>query len=991
MPIIDRQDASDVEEHIQRIFAASPSARADELRRLFVEKLDFAPSSGLVNLTGAPNAVELPPQAERLASIDGVNAAFVPLDIANSDRVRKGEATAAAKLISNELVGDLLLVMTNTPNSQLHFIYPTFETSTPFLRRMIVERDLPRRTAVQQLSNIYWNWQDTGSIHIALEQGFDIEAVTKRFFTEYKRIFDLVMNSVEGFGDNDDDQEAKKLFNQTLFNRLMFICFLSRKGWMTFKGDHDYLKALWKDYSAGSGESNFYKDRLIPLFFAGLNNEQSLDLMRNNPGLHAHIGDVPFLNGGLFDETEEDKRTDITIPDDAIEPILTELFERFNFTVMESTPFDVEVAVDPEMLGKVFEELVTGRHETGSYYTPRPVVSFMCREALKGYLEGESTGGADTDAIRAFVDERNTSGLTLSDALKISEALSRLTVVDPACGSGAYLLGMLHELVELLTSLYSAQLGQEPKDLYDLKLQIIERNLYGADIDPFAVNIAMLRLWLSLAIEYEGQIPPPLPNLDFKIVAGNSLTGPNPNPDHYGDLLLNRIRKVADQLERLKNLQLRAIGLEKQRLMDEIAQLQDQLREALADSPSPDSAVDWRVEFAQVFGDSKGFDVVVANPPYVNMVEMDSMDSQYREQLRVQYVTATGGFDLFVPFMERGIQLLKTSGTMAYITPNKLLGAEYARDIRQYISDNAQLLSITDLSSVPVFEASVYPIITISQKISERFDSSEVGIYHAHPDPHNPLGVMFDGRVPMSITEDVGNNWSPLLTEDTLHLLPALRSGKHLADVADVVGAAAVSEAYEWKDAVINDGDSLYVTDPTRYVPFVVSGNIRPFRHTWRERPVRYIKDTYHLPVIDLLHPNVSARRVNQMTSAKVIVSGMAKRPTCVWDTTGIAAGKSTVLVIPNSGVDGAYLCGLLNSKVMERVYSVLFGSLSLAGGYMRFGPPQIRALPVPEATKQERNDLARLAQKRAAADPKEHIGLDEEIDELVSTLFRIG
>ena len=192
---------------------------------------------------------------------------------------------------------------------------------------------------------------------------------------------------------------------------------------------------------------------------------------------------------------------------------------------MESTPFDIEVAVDPEMLGKVFEELVTGRHDSGSYYTPRPVVSFMCREALKGYLEGCDTG-LTTAEIATFVDERESSGLPLASAPKVAEALAEVTVVDPACGSGAYLLGMMQELVDLQSALYNVE--ADTGGLYDLKLHIIQRNLYGVDNDEFAVNIAMLRLWLSLAIEYEGDKPEPLPNLEFKIVCEDSLLGPDP-------------------------------------------------------------------------------------------------------------------------------------------------------------------------------------------------------------------------------------------------------------------------------------------------------------------------------------------------------------------------------------------------------------------------------------------------------------------------------
>ncbi len=239
---------------------------------LFVEALDFAPASGSVDLGTTAGNVALPPSAERIASLDGVHVVYVALDTQETDRVRKGEASAAAKRVTELLGEDLLLVFTNTSTSQLHFVYPSFRGARPILRRMVVERDLPRRTAVQQVSNIYWNLQERGSIRLALDQAFDVEPVTREFFAGYKRVFQAAENNVSGFGEN---VETKRRFVQTLFNRLMFVYFLSRKGWLTFKGDKDYLNALWSDHRATEGESkNFYVNRLRPLFFAGLNNPQ---------------------------------------------------------------------------------------------------------------------------------------------------------------------------------------------------------------------------------------------------------------------------------------------------------------------------------------------------------------------------------------------------------------------------------------------------------------------------------------------------------------------------------------------------------------------------------------------------------------------------------------------------------------------------------------------------------------------------------------------
>ena len=703
MVIRNRDDAVEVEERVARIFESSASDRAGEIRGLFAEVLDFAPDFGAVSLAGVSGTVQLPVSAERVAVLDDVYVLHVGLSTDETDRVRKREADAAARLIGDQLGDDLLLVFTNTSASQLHFIHPSFKTASPTLRRIIVERDLPHRTAVQQVSSIYWNFRESDSIRTALEKAFDVEPVTKGFFREYKRIFNAVNDLVAGFGQGDEEAKVKQMFVQTLFNRLMFVYFLQRKGWLEFQGDNDYLNALWEGYQASDGQTNFYEDRLLPLFFEGLNNPQSSESMRNNPELYSVIGAPPFLNGGLFDQTDLDGRTGLGVPDDAIGPILSDLFGRFNFTVMESTPFDIEVAVDPEMLGKVFEELVTERNESGAYYTPRPVVSFMCREALKGYLEGQETG-LSAEAIGTFVDDRDTTGIPLPAAHRVSLALDDVTVVDPACGSGAYLLGMLQELVDLQTALYSEQLRTSARDMYNLKLHIIQRNLYGADIDQFAVNIAMLRLWLSLAIEYEGEDPDPLPNLDFKIVQGDSLLGPDPDPASYGDLFRHQVHTVAEKLADLKRQHIEAIGSAKDAIRKDIETVYGELAVALADSPAPVDAVDWRVEFAEVF-DRGGFDIALANPPYIRLQnDGGKLGNLYKD---VGYETFIRTGDIYQLFFERGCQLLRSSyGLLAYITSNSWLRAKYGECLRRYFSDNYTPLSLLDLGK-DVFDSAI--------------------------------------------------------------------------------------------------------------------------------------------------------------------------------------------------------------------------------------------------------------------------------------------
>ena len=341
---------------------------------------------------------------------------------------------------------------------------------------------------------------------------FAVEAVTKRFFAEYAAVFNQVEQSIKGIPRG----EACRLYTQRLFNRLMFLYFIQRKGWLSFDGDKKYLRALFK--AAITANEDFLNDRLYWTFFAGLNTSNEDPSLAATVKLQERRGDVPFLNCGLFNlEDEYDVREKVTIPNSAFASIL-ELFERYDFTVTESTPLDVEVAVDPEMLGKVFEELVTGRHETGSYYTPRPIVAFMCREALKHYL---CQVVADETAVRDFVDDGDP--VNLADPEAVLNALRSIKVCDPACGSGAYLLGMMQELLRLRGAIFATK-GLDAVTVYCRKLEIIQSNLFGVDIAPFAVNIAKLRLWLSLAIDFQGTKPPPLPNLDFKVECGDSLT-----------------------------------------------------------------------------------------------------------------------------------------------------------------------------------------------------------------------------------------------------------------------------------------------------------------------------------------------------------------------------------------------------------------------------------------------------------------------------------
>jgi type I restriction-modification system DNA methylase subunit len=603
-----------------------------------------------------------------------------------------------------------LFVFSNQGQDDWHFInakYDEQNTQRRLLRRIVVNQREQLRTAIEQIGEL--DLQAIGQqckkktielepleIQIQHDDAFDVEKVTDRFFSQYKLVFESVEGSIEGI----KDTEQKRLFTQKLFNRLMFIAFVQKKGWLEFNGSQDYFKALWQDYHKAKSQplGNFYRDRLSHLFFAGLNDPDK----QGDKKLIKLIGNVPYLNGGLFEEDVSETVPGIVVPDNAIKKILFDLFENFNFTVSESTPLDVDVAVDPEMLGKVFEELATDRHGSGSYYTPKPIVSFMCRETLKGYLKSKCA--EDGERIDRFVDEHESD--MLADPEAILNALKAVTACDPACGSGAYLLGMIHELLDLRACLFASdKLGAE--SIYARKLEIIENNIYGVDKEEFAVRNAKLRLWLSLAVDADK--PQPLPNLKYKVEKGDSLITP---------VMVSQLSLRAgsvQEFQRLKSEYLTAHGKEKKAGLEKAI---EDIKEQIATfTPGVYKAgdFDWMVDFAEIMADG-GFDIQVANPPYVRQEAIVDMKPTLKKVFPQTY---NGTSDLYCYFYARSLQLLKPGGMLAFISSNKWFRAGYGEKLRKHIADTCQIDSITDFGDLPVFKsATAYPMIFICSKQS---------------------------------------------------------------------------------------------------------------------------------------------------------------------------------------------------------------------------------------------------------------------------------
>ena len=468
----------------------------EQARELFCNVLHYGYEDGSLPTTKWPENLKecLVGMPRVVANQNGFRIIYLKLP--QNRLLRSQERPIIQRIVRDDPTIRGLFVVSDIDENEWHLINVKFSKKDSaktgaIIRRLRVGPREHMRTPVERLAmldiEVVGEQADPQRIQEAHDEAFDVQKVTKEFFGLYREVFYEVEATIKGFGRSKAEREAKHLFTQQLFNRLMFIAFVQKKGWLSINGDTDYLNALWEDYRRKKAEGrSFYDQRLTRLFFGGLSDP------RRGRANSRFIGSVPFLNGGLFEKDEDDKRDRLAVPDKSVRRILFDLFVSFNFTVNESTPLDQEVAVDPEMLGSIFEELVTGRHEQGAYYTPKPIVSFMCREALKGCLKAKCPNESGI-AISEFVENHDTSLIKKPEALL--DALGTVTVCDPACGSGAYLLGMLHELIELRDCLFAVhKIGA--REVFARKLEIIQANLYGVDLDQFAVNIARLRLWL---------------------------------------------------------------------------------------------------------------------------------------------------------------------------------------------------------------------------------------------------------------------------------------------------------------------------------------------------------------------------------------------------------------------------------------------------------------------------------------------------------------
>ena len=625
---------------------------------------------------------------------------------------------------------------------------------------------------------------------------FSVEALSKEFFAEYKVFYEDFVQYITGkryikakgksgyenravagakvhteiFAHfqqirNGDEQKAEKKvrdYIKKMMGRLVFIQFLQKKGWLGCSddnwndGDRDYLQHLFEK-SSTEQQNNFLSIVLDPLFFGMLNtNPEERKHHFKKKGWDAALldrfGKVPYLNGGLFEEEPEDSVTVIfpavlfgnpkqketerifrssqttDYPYDASCGLL-DFFARYNFTIDETDPEDREVGVDPEMLGKIFENLLEDNKDKGVFYTPKEIVQYMCRESLIAYLTEKTQ---DEPAMRNLV--LNNDIQTIRDKDKVLSALKNIKICDPAVGSGAFPMGMLNELFACRILLEGDIADEENRSR--IKKEIVRENIYGVDIEKGAVDIARLRFWLAIIVDEK--IPLPLPNLDYKIMQGNSLLesfeGVPLDSLLYKDYnnLFNSTQETLTALQKSINEYYepqdpRAKNKIKKHISELVHVLLSEQGWSKADGTLEklkvmqlDSTCEfflWHTWFSDVFNrpSKQGFDIVIGNPPYIQL--QDDGGKLAKMYKLAKFNTFNNMGDIYQLFYEKGIALLRKSGHLCYITSNKWMRAGYGEISRKYFAEQTQPKILIDLAGEKVFEnATVDVNILLLQK-----------------------------------------------------------------------------------------------------------------------------------------------------------------------------------------------------------------------------------------------------------------------------------
>ena len=846
---------------------------------------------------------------------------------------------------------------------------------------------------------------------------FDVEVVTREFFTRYKQLFD----DLHKFLSKDDgfikfanknriniDSFAKKILGQ-----IVFCYFLQKKGWLGAskgeginEGKKDFMRWFF-NRRAECGKS-FYNDCLEHLFYGSLNiaPEKREELYRDQLDFQ-----VPFLNGGLFEPLQnyDWQESFLHIPDTIFsnkeKTGILDVFDLYNFTVHEDDPVDREVSVDPEMLGKVFENLLPEnlRKGQGTYYTPREIVHYMCQESLINHLITETD--IDEKSIRNLIELKDhpftsDGGFvpSSSEAEKLDKALAEIKVCDPACGSGAFLVGMLHEIVS------ARRVSNPKKNEYRLKREAIQNSIYGVDIDPGAVEIAKLRLWLSLVVDYELRDIEPLPNLDFKIVCANSLVtlAREEQVEIWGDPELEeKIKNVRDRHFNTSSLRIKEkTKKDFKKLMEKNRSLyvSEKQKQLLTYHPFNPNNVCGFFDSKLMFG-INGFDIIVANPPYLKerdnkkvfeIVNNSEFGKQYHQ----------GKMDYWYYFLHKAIDLVRRSGVISYITSRYWINSSGARKLIQRVQKELSFIEIVDIGKLKVFdEVSGHHMVAVYQKnkLRDKFIckklENDINDIDKWKDTENV-------KIQTLSNESIFHDNEIIFQKDELVFNEVINLGQ-IADISQGVVEAIdklSKKAYgKSKRKDIGIGDGVFVLNKEEVVhlgltkqekeilkKYIDPGNVRKYSINWSgkyliyaDKQVKFDIKTHSDFVNIKLHLDrfkefiTSSNRpyglhrprdIKYFINHKIIVKNMFVDNEFAIDTDNYFVGFSFSSVIQKDrSYDLKYILAVLNSRFALRWF-YQYGKKRGAG--VDIGVDKLRSFPIKRATINQQKPFALMVDK---------------------------
>lgn len=803
-----------------------------------------------------------------------------------------------------------------------------------------------------------------------LEACFDVEVVTKEFFNNYRELYnklseylkeDKAFNAFAGNNNIKLEDFAKKLLGQ-----IVFIYFLQKKGWLgakkedqIYKGDPSFLRTLFT--KCESEGKNYFNDYLEYLFYDAFNKESE-----KAGSFYRDYFDcqIPFLNGGLFEPLNgyNWQQSFLHIPNELFsnknKDGILDIFDLYNFTIDENSTIDQEVSVDPEMLGKVFEKLLDTNKETGSFYTPREIVAYMVKQSLIEYLKTKTS--VKPEDIEALVNDHRTfvPELDKKEFRAVEEALKEIKIIDPAVGSGAFPVGILQEMAEI-RKICLDRTTIKARLPYDIKREILENNIYGVDIDHGAIDIARLRFWLSLVVDAELTDVEPLPNLEFKLIAANTLISLDGEEGLYDEKdLLEKMKDIRGRYFRArKKHRKEGIQNEFKKLVSKSNNMfaTERQKQLMSYDPFSPSTVAQFFNSKFMFG-VKEFDLVIGNPPYVNIFNIK--DEVYREYVKKNYLTYKNKTDLYAFFVEKGLELIKDGGFLYFIISNSWLGTDSFSKFREFLLAKTRVIDLVKCYP-EVFEASVTTVII-------GFEKKEVS--------ENSINLKsFDG-----VFRAIGHN----LTYKQISDQPSL-GFTFEKQIKINVESVSLGSVCNFSLGIKTSDDKKFISETKEtdeHYKLLRGKDIDFYRYTYSGKYIWYRPD--------LMKKKKGAGPRNKeifLVDKKILVKDVASNICATLDENQYFV-TDTLNVIYNVkfGYDVYSILGIINSKLIRAWFKISFP----AGLHIKIN--QLKQIPIPKITQENKNKFAiicGLVKDVIRNDTKQ---IRKEIDQAVYNLYSL-